>query len=63
MSFVSCIGGSAAPWVAQYLSKYGEFLPFLVMGALSLASALLSLKLKETNGQPLPETLDDIVTR
>ena len=57
------IGGSAAPWIAQYLNKYGEFVPFLVMGILSLISALLCFKLKETNGQPLPETLDDIFAK
>uniref|UniRef100_A0A7M5XG06 Major facilitator superfamily (MFS) profile domain-containing protein n=1 Tax=Clytia hemisphaerica TaxID=252671 RepID=A0A7M5XG06_9CNID len=59
MMVASRIGGSAAPWVAQYLSKYGDFVPFLVMGTLSLVSALLCFKLKETNGKPLADTLEE----
>ena len=59
MSVVSRIGGASAPWVAQYLGKFNKYLPFLVMGSLSLVSAALCYKLKETTGLAMAETLED----
>lgn len=59
MSVTSRLGAASAPWVAQYLSFSSEYLPFLVMGSLSLICAALSIKLKETAGMPMAETLQD----
>ena len=59
MSVVSRIGAASAPWVAQYLSYSSKYLPFIVMGSLSIVSAGLCIKLKETNGTAMAETLED----
>ena len=59
MSVISRIGAASAPWVAQYLSYSNKYLPFIVMGSLSLVSAGLCLKLRETNGMVLVDTLQE----
>ena len=59
MSVVSRIGAASAPWVAQYLSYSSKYLPFIVMGSLSIVSAGLCIKLKETNGMVLVDTLQE----
>lgn len=59
MSVISRIGAASAPWVAQYLSYSNKYLPFIVMGSLSLVSAGLCFKLRETNGMAMAETLED----
>uniref|UniRef100_A0A7M5WS77 Major facilitator superfamily (MFS) profile domain-containing protein n=2 Tax=Clytia hemisphaerica TaxID=252671 RepID=A0A7M5WS77_9CNID len=59
MNVVSRIGGAYAPWVAQYVGNFNKYLPFLVMGSLSLISAALCYKLNETTGMALAETLED----
>ena len=55
MSVVSHLGAASAPWVAQYLSYSSKYLPFIVMGSLSIVSA----ELRETNGMAMAETLED----
>ena len=59
MSVISRIGAASAPWVAQYLSYSNKYLPFIVMGSLSLVSAGLCFKLRETNGMVLVDTLQE----
>ena len=58
LSVVSRIGAATAPWVAQFLRNAHDALPFTVMGALTLISAVLCFKLKETRGLATAETLD-----
>lgn len=59
MSVVSRFGAASAPWVAQYLGYMNKYLPFAVMGGLTLLSAFFCLKLQETAGLPTAETLQD----
>ncbi|XP_033741879.1 organic cation transporter protein-like [Pecten maximus] len=57
------IGGIVAPYVAASADlingRFGRAFPMLVFGVLSLLAALSSLFLPETNGQKLPETIED----
>lgn len=57
MVVVSRLGAASAPWVAQYLMDVHEILPFTVMGGLTIISAFLCFKLKETKDAPTAETL------
>lgn len=59
LSVVSRLGAACAPWVAQWLGHVHHILPFSVMGALTLLSALTLCWLKETRGKATKETLDD----
>ena len=59
LSVTSRCGAASAPWVAQYLGYYSSYLPFLLMGSLTLVSGGLCIKLKETTGLAMAETLDD----
>ena len=60
---ISRIGAASAPWVAQYLAYVNKYLPFIVMGSLTLVGAGLSLKLKETAGMAMAETLKDALDK
>lgn len=59
LNVLSRLGAASAPWVAQYLGYSNKYLPFIVMGSLSLVSAGLCFKLRETNGMAMAETLED----
>ncbi|XP_076466187.1 organic cation transporter protein-like [Babylonia areolata] len=65
----SRLGGIAGPYIADMGFLVGgelkEALPLIVMGVPALFVGLLSLRLPETMGTKLPETLDDVdrVTR
>jgi len=59
LSVTSRCGAASAPWVAQYLGYYASYLPFLLMGSLTLVSAGFCFYLKETAGMTMAETLDD----
>lgn len=50
----SCLGADVA-----YLVEYDRYLPLLVMGVLSLLSALLLFFVPETVHEPLPQTIED----
>ncbi|XP_029107158.1 solute carrier family 22 member 5-like isoform X2 [Scleropages formosus] len=56
-SMASRVGSISAPYFI-YLGKYSKFLPYIIMGSLTVVSGLLSLLLPESHQQPLPETLD-----
>ena len=49
-----------APRVGQ--SVYGESIPLLVIGGVSVVSGLFTLLLPETLGLPLPETIHDALS-
>ena len=60
VAITSRIGGILSP----YLANLGHVLPnlhFVLFGIFSLTSGLLNLKLPETLGAPLPETMEDVV--
>ena len=60
VAITSRIGGILSP----YLANLGHVLPnlhFVLFGLFSLTSGLLNLKLPETLGAPLPETMEDVV--
>ncbi|XP_062586265.1 organic cation transporter protein-like [Saccostrea cucullata] len=54
------IGGMLAPQILE-LGVFWAPLPLLLFGALSAVAGLLALILPETNGRPLPQTIDDIL--
>ena len=51
---------SLCPSLCQ--SIYGESIPLLVIGGVSVVSGLFTLLLPETLGLPLPETMHDAVS-
>ncbi|XP_049597909.1 organic cation/carnitine transporter 2-like isoform X2 [Syngnathus scovelli] len=55
-SMASRIGSILAPYII-YLRSYWVSLPYILMGVLIIAAALLSLLLPETYEIPLPETI------
>ncbi|XP_052820404.1 organic cation transporter protein-like [Mya arenaria] len=65
----SCMVGRFGSVICPYITdlgrfvpgKFGQALPLIVFGGLSVVAGLLSLYLPETNGVPLPETIQDAV--
>ncbi|XP_067000200.2 organic cation transporter protein [Anabrus simplex] len=57
-SMCARVGSMVAPFVTS-LAMFGYFLPPLVFGGIPLIGALLCLLLPETNGFPLPDSLQD----
>ncbi|XP_048771116.2 organic cation transporter protein-like [Ostrea edulis] len=53
------IGGMLAPQILD-LQVFWNPLPLLVFGVLAVVAGLLALMLPETNGRPLPQTIDDV---
>ncbi|XP_047457091.1 solute carrier family 22 member 5-like [Mugil cephalus] len=59
----SRVGSSVSPYLL-HLAVFGQFLPWIVVGSLSLLSVLLCIFLPETFRQPLMDTLQQMpVTR
>ncbi|TKS67736.1 Solute carrier family 22 member 5 High-affinity sodium-dependent carnitine cotransporter [Collichthys lucidus] len=55
----SRVGSSVSPYLMQ-LAVFYQFLPWIVVGVLSLLSVVLSLFLPETFRQPLPDTIEQM---
>ncbi|XP_060693282.1 organic cation/carnitine transporter 2-like isoform X1 [Hemiscyllium ocellatum] len=55
----SRLGSIISPYFF-YLGAYYEFLPYILMGSLTIFSALLILLLPETINFPLPDTIDQM---
>ncbi|XP_029925526.1 solute carrier family 22 member 5 [Myripristis murdjan] len=53
------IGSITAPYVI-YLGTYSKFLPYIVMGSLTIGSSVVNLFLPETLNKDLPETLEQM---
>ena len=51
------IGSAASPWVIG-LEIFGAWIPFVVIGVLSLIGAAVGLVLPETKGTVMKETTD-----
>lgn len=60
MSVAARIGGMLAPFILM-LGDVAPNLQFTALGLLTFSSGLLNLKLPETLGQPMPETIADIL--
>nr|XP_033783670.1 solute carrier family 22 member 5-like isoform X2 [Geotrypetes seraphini] len=59
-SMASRFGSMLAPYLV-YLGAYDRFLPFILMGSMSVLVGILSLFLPETYGLPLPETIEQML--
>ena len=55
LQVISRIGAATAPWVAQWLRLYEDYLPFLLMGGLTMVATFLCFTLKETKGKETAE--------
>lgn len=55
---IARVGSMVAPFVAGLSSTY-HWLPPVIFGVCPLIGMVLLLFLPETNGEPLPETLED----
>ncbi|KAG8000905.1 SEC14 domain and spectrin repeat-containing protein 1 [Nibea albiflora] len=55
----SRVGSSVSPYLMQ-LAVFYQFLPWIVVGSLSLLSVVLSVFLPETFRQPLPDTIEQM---
>ncbi|XP_071762813.1 organic cation/carnitine transporter 2 [Centroberyx gerrardi] len=53
------IGSITAPYVI-YLGSYNKFLPYILMGSLTIGSSVVNLFLPETLNKDLPETVEQM---
>ncbi|XP_052811636.1 organic cation transporter protein-like [Mya arenaria] len=64
-SMLARVGGIISPYIADLGTfvegDFGKALPLIIFGGLSVVAGFLSLFLPETNGQVLPETIEDAV--
>ncbi|WAR08263.1 ORCT-like protein [Mya arenaria] len=62
-SMMARVGSMISPYIADLGTfvdgDFGKALPLIIFGGLSVVAGLLSLFLPETNGQVLPETIED----
>uniref|UniRef100_A0A3B4FVB5 Major facilitator superfamily (MFS) profile domain-containing protein n=1 Tax=Pundamilia nyererei TaxID=303518 RepID=A0A3B4FVB5_9CICH len=56
---LSRAGSSISPYLLQ-LAVFYEFLPWMLVGSLSLVSVVLCFFLPETFREPLPDTIDQM---
>ncbi|XP_053157192.1 solute carrier family 22 member 4 [Hemicordylus capensis] len=59
-SMSSRVGSIIAPYFV-YLGAYDRFLPYILMGSLTVLIGILTLFLPESYGNPLPETLEEML--
>ncbi|KAM5217296.1 organic cation/carnitine transporter 2 isoform 1-T1 [Hipposideros larvatus] len=59
-STASRLGSILAPYFI-YLGAYDRFLPYILMGSLTILTAILTLFLPESFGTPLPDTIDQML--
>ncbi|OXB76679.1 UNVERIFIED_CONTAM: hypothetical protein H355_008718 [Colinus virginianus] len=59
-SMASRLGSILSPYFA-YLGAYDRFLPYILMGSLTVLSGILTLFLPESFGMPLPDTIDQML--
>ena len=60
MYVIGRVGGIMAPFIVL-LGDYHPNLQFTVFGILSLSSGLINLRLPETNGKKLPDSVKEMV--
>ncbi|XP_030359796.1 solute carrier family 22 member 5-like isoform X3 [Strigops habroptila] len=59
-SMASRLGSILSPYFV-YLGAYDRFLPYILMGSLTVLSGILTLFLPESYGVPLPDTIDQML--
>ncbi|XP_004836673.1 solute carrier family 22 member 5 isoform X2 [Heterocephalus glaber] len=59
-STASRLGSILSPYFV-YLGAYDRFLPYILMGSLTILTAILTLFLPESFGAPLPDTIDQML--
>nr|XP_032625086.1 solute carrier family 22 member 4 isoform X2 [Chelonoidis abingdonii] len=59
-SMSSRVGSIIAPYFV-YLGAYDRYLPYILMGSLTVLIGILTLFLPESYGNPLPETFDQML--
>ncbi|XP_037595855.1 solute carrier family 22 member 5 isoform X3 [Cebus imitator] len=59
-STASRLGSILSPYFV-YLGVYDRFLPYILMGSLTILTAILTLFLPESFGTPLPDTIDQML--
>ncbi|XP_060621213.1 organic cation/carnitine transporter 2-like isoform X1 [Anolis sagrei] len=59
-SMASRIGSILSPYFV-YLGAYDRFLPYILMGSLTVLTGILTLFLPESFGTPLPDTIDQML--
>ncbi|XP_077183013.1 organic cation/carnitine transporter 2-like isoform X1 [Paroedura picta] len=59
-SMASRFGSILSPYFV-YLGAYDRFLPYILMGTLTVLAGILTLFLPESNGTPLPETIEQML--
>uniref|UniRef100_A0A8C4PR77 Solute carrier family 22 member 5 n=1 Tax=Equus asinus TaxID=9793 RepID=A0A8C4PR77_EQUAS len=59
-SMASRLGSILSPYFV-YLGAYDRFLPYILMGSLTILTAILTLFLPESFGTPLPDTIDQML--
>ncbi|XP_025973960.2 organic cation/carnitine transporter 2-like [Dromaius novaehollandiae] len=60
-SMASRLGSILSPYFV-YLGAYDRFLPYILMGSLTVLSGILTLFLPESYGMPLPDTTEQMLT-
>ncbi|NXF43501.1 S22A5 protein, partial [Oceanites oceanicus] len=59
-SMASRLGSILSPYFV-YLGAYDRFLPYILMGSLTVLSGILTLFLPESYGRPLPDTIEQML--
>ncbi|XP_075457234.1 organic cation/carnitine transporter 2-like isoform X2 [Ascaphus truei] len=59
-SMASRLGSILSPYFV-YLGAYDQYLPFILMGSLTVLVGIFTLFLPETHGRPLPDTIEDML--
>ncbi|XP_069849802.1 organic cation/carnitine transporter 2 isoform X1 [Dipodomys merriami] len=59
-STASRLGSILSPYFI-YLGAYDRFLPYILMGSLTILTAILTLFFPESFGMPLPDTIDQML--
>ncbi|XP_071760995.2 organic cation/carnitine transporter 2-like [Centroberyx gerrardi] len=59
LSMASRIGSTAAPYIA-FIGTYNKFIPYILMGGVTIVAGLLSLLLPETKDQELPDLIPQV---
>ena len=49
------VGAASSPWIVKGLKRYGDWIPFTVMGVTAVIGALAGVKLRETKNEQLME--------
>ncbi|XP_034961302.1 organic cation/carnitine transporter 2 isoform X1 [Zootoca vivipara] len=59
-SMASRFGSILSPYFV-YLGAYDRFLPYILMGSLTVLAGIVTLFLPESHGMPLPETIEQML--